>query len=355
VEESDGKGAGELAALAGELGLLPLALTQAGAYIARTPGMSVTRYRGLLAGFPARMHAVAAAGDTRDVIARVWSLTGARIAELDPLAPRLLSVLACYGPDRLPADVLYRLPGADELQVAQALGVLASYSMITVSGDAVGVHRLVQAVTLAGLAEDERQEVRDAAAGLLAGALPADPAVLGSWFVYARLLPHARAVLPAGSTAMAQIIDFLDASGDYTTARTLQHDRYRALRDTLGPDHPGTLSAWASLANHTGQAGDAAKARDQYAALLPERERVCGPDHPDTLADRSNLARWTGQAGDAAAARDQFAALLPIIERVLSPGHPDTLDARAYLARWTGEAGDPAKARDQYAALLPDR
>ena len=41
-----------------------------------------------------------------------------------------------------------------------------------------------------------------------------------------------------------------------------------------------------------------------------------GPEHPDTLAARGNLADWTGEAGDAAGARDQFAALLPIVERV---------------------------------------
>ena len=33
----------------------------------------------------------------------------------------------------------------------------------------------------------------------------------------------------------------------------------------------------------------------------------------DTLATRGNLARWTGEAGDVAAARDQFAALLPVM------------------------------------------
>ena len=56
--------------------------------------------------------------------------------------------------------------------------------------------------------------------------------------------------------------------------------------------------------------------------------RVCGPEHPDTLGARRNLAGSTGLAGDAAAARDQFAALLPTYERVLSPEHPDTLRAR---------------------------
>ena len=78
-----------------------------------------------------------------------------------------------------------------------------------------------------------------------------------------------------------------------------------------------------------------------------------GPEHPDTLMARGNLAHLTGQAGDAAVARDQFAALLPVVERVLGPEHPETLIIRVNLARWTGQAGDAAGARDLYAALLP--
>ena len=68
------------------------------------------------------------------------------------------------------------------------------------------------------------------------------------------------------------------------------------------------------------------------------RERVSGPEHPETLTARANLASWTGQAGDPAAARDQYAALLPALERVLGPEHPNTLTARSNLARWTGQA-----------------
>ena len=85
-----------------------------------------------------------------------------------------------------------------------------------------------------------------------------------------------------------------------------------------------------------------AGARDQYAALLPIRERVQGAEHPDTLTTRANLASWTGRAGDAAGARDQYAALLPVSERVLGAEHPATLTIRANLAYWTGQAGDTA-------------
>jgi hypothetical protein len=113
----------------------------------------------------------------------------------------------------------------------------------------------------------------------------------------------------------------------------------------LGPEHPDTLAARDSLAHWTGQAGDAAGARDQYAALLPIRERVLGAEHPSALTDRASLARWTGEAGDAAGARDQYAALLPIRERVLGAEHPSTLTTRDSLASWTEEAEKPPRPR----------
>jgi len=103
--------------------------------------------------------------------------------------------------------------------------------------------------------------------------------------------------------------------------------------------------------------------RDQFAALVPVRERVSGAEDRDTLAARYHLARWTGEAGDAAGARDQLAGLLPVFERVAGAGDPggpgagrelrDALTVRRELARWTGEAGDAAGARDQLAELLP--
>ena len=113
----------------------------------------------------------------------------------------------------------------------------------------------------------------------------------------------------------------------------------RCASGSWAPSTPTPSTARGNLARWTGEAGDAAGARDQYAALLPVRERVLGAEHPDTLAARANLAYWTGRAGDAAAARDQFAALLPVRERVLGAEHPDTLTARANLAHWAALSG----------------
>jgi hypothetical protein len=56
------------------------------------------------------------------------------------------------------------------------------------------------------------------------------------------------------------------------------------------------------------------------------------------LATRNELARWIGRTGDAAGARDKYAALLPMRERVLGPEHQHIVATRDNLAYWTRQA-----------------
>src|SRR5262249_25646600 len=127
-------------ALAADLGYLPLALDQAGAYVSehRT---TLAGYRQLLAADPGRALTTAREGPAAArAVARVWSLTRTAIDGRNRLAGRLLDILAWLGPDLLPRDVLDPT-AADPAQVADALALLASYSMITLTSGTVSVHR----------------------------------------------------------------------------------------------------------------------------------------------------------------------------------------------------------------------
>ncbi|MEU8148954.1 tetratricopeptide repeat protein [Nonomuraea sp. NPDC048901] len=365
VGPSDSANVSKLEELAEQLGDLPLALTQAGAYINRTPRTTVAKYLRLLKEAPGRMHAATpVGGDSERVVAKVLALSHDRIQSVNPLAIQVLNLLACMGPDNMPCSILNAIPGADEPAVDEALALLASYSLITSTTkpgdgilgseeDLVSVHRLIQAVTLARLEPERRDSISAGAAALISAALPEDPRRPEAWPVCRALLPHARAVLAPTSPTLWAIALSLGHSGDYRTARDLFLEIHNRVNSSLGADHPDTLATRHEHALWMGEAGDPAAARDQLADLLPIRERILGADHPDTLDTRHNLARWTGRAGDAAAARDQFTDLLPIRERVLGIDHPDTLDTRHDVARWTGEAGDAAAARDQLANLIP--
>jgi hypothetical protein len=89
--------------------------------------------------------------------------------------------------------------------------------------------------------------------------------------------------------------------------------------------------------------------------LLPVRQRVSGPNDPATLTAQASLARWTGEAGDPERALALYTKLLPLSEQILGTEHADTMATRDGIAKWTGECGDPAKARDLYSELLPAR
>jgi len=357
--------------LAGELGGLPLALEQAGAYM-QASGRSIAGYLGL---FRARRAELLGRGDPAGYDKRVtttWALALTGLGGAGPAAG-LLRLVACCAAEDIPLHLLLS-PGlaaedfdgvvgpllvpllVDDLARDEAVAGLRRFSLISAPrGGLVSVHRLVQAITLDQLPAEEAQAWRRAAAAVIEASLPGDPQDPGCWPVFAALLPHAQAALDPGSNGMYKLAQYLGASGSYAAALAVQRQVLHAREETLGAEHPDTLTARANLASWAGEAGDAAGARDQFTALLPVRERVMGAEHPHTLTTRANLARWTGAAGDAAGARDQCAALLPVRERVMGAEHPHTLTDRDYLARWTGEAGDAAGARDQLAALLPVR
>ena len=99
-QEADGA-----AGLCAELGFLPLAIEQAGAYLAQA-GATPREYLGLLARYPAAMYQAAPeGGDAARTIARIWRVTVDRLAD-DPLAGQVLRILAWYAPDAIPRTLL---------------------------------------------------------------------------------------------------------------------------------------------------------------------------------------------------------------------------------------------------------
>ena len=243
----------------------------------------------------------------------------------------------------------------DSVAAKDAIAGLRRYSLISPSADgAVSVHRLVQAITVARMLEELAAAWRQAAAAVIEAALPENPGDPAVWPVMAVLLPHAQAALAPASYGMDKIVTYLRAIGNYGAALGLQRQILDACQADLGAEDRRTLTARARLATMTGEAGNLAAARDQFADLLPVLERVLGDnEHPAILTAHSNLAHWTAEAGNPAAACDEYAALLPVRERVSGAEYPRTLADRASLARLTGDMGDPAAARDQFAALLP--
>lgn len=327
--------------LAQELGGLPLALAQAGAFV-RTNALSLAGYLRLYRSRRTELHEQGRLPDYPHTVTTTWQMA---IDRLSASARALLNVLCFYAPDAIPVHVLLTphnpaeitLPNPvepplrvlldDELARHRAVGDLLAYGLITqipATTMTVSMHRLIQAVTRDHLSnQDTDTEWVRAACALLTVAFPTKPANVSA-----------------------------SAARDY-----LARDQFAELlsvqQRVLGTEHPDTLTTHGGLAYWTGQAGGTVKARDLYNQLLPLQQLVLGPEHPDTLTTHYHLARWTGQAGDSVRARDLLAELLSVQQRVLGSEHHDTLTTRHGVAYWTGQTGDTARAHVLFAELLP--
>ena len=333
----DPAGRDAAAAIAAELGFLPLALDQAAAYITQTR-ITPAAYLRRLREHPAAMYA-AGAGPGQQVIARVWDITIEAIAARHQAAIGLLDILACYAPDNIPRVILGGSDDPDRLAVDEALGVLASYSMITLASETVSMHRLVQAVLLARLPADH-----DAAFGegpplataldWLDQAVPDNPdGNLAGWPLLRALLPHAEnlaTLYPAADRPVMlawvqnELGLFRQSQGEYAQALALRESALAIYESARGPDHPHTAIALNNLATTFSILGQVDKALPLQQRALQITETALGPDHPDTAIRLNNLAVTYRALGQADKALPLQQRALQITETALGPDHPDT-------------------------------
>ena len=285
--QRDLTGATELCA---ELGLLPLAIEQASAYIAQA-GITPRDYLDLLADYPIEMYRATAEGaDAARPIARIWRVTLDRLAD-EPLTGQVLRILAWYAPDAIPRSVLGSPTFAPAL--ISAIGRLAAYSMLTASPTAVTVHRLVQAVARTPDPDDPHRDYRSVdaaraqATALLAVAIPADDPA--QWSTWRELLPHIRALASNASSdtdtettaiLFTQAGRFVLGQGQVDQAAAFFHRALTCRERILGDDHRDTLAARNNLALAYLEAGNLTRAIPLLEHTFADQQRV--PDHDDT-------------------------------------------------------------------------
>ncbi|WP_406354058.1 tetratricopeptide repeat protein [Streptomyces sp. NBC_00658] len=356
VEDAD---ADEARALADELGYLPLALEQSGAFIAQT-GITIAEYSAMLHRYPQRATDAAPGGsDPERTVARIWRITLDVLEERDPRAVEILRNAAWYAPTGIPRSLFEPL-AEDPVDLAQLLGLLADYNMITLDRAGVGIHRLVQMVARTPSADDPHRDqarvmaARDRAAELLLDELPDDPRLnVAGWPTWSALLPHVEAILdacdPDEDTAEIDLIlahagEFLEMQGQLSQATDYYIRSLAAAARLFGEDDPSTLSSRSNLALAVWASGDVVRAIPLFERTLEDRVRVSGEDHPGTLALRINLAGAYVAWGDAVRAIPLFERALEDCVRVLGEDHPDTLASWSNLARAYEASGDVVRA-----------
>ncbi|MFD3835142.1 FxSxx-COOH system tetratricopeptide repeat protein [Streptomyces sp. NPDC058642] len=351
--------------LAADLGCLPLALEQAGAYAYRT-GTDLNTYRQSLG-------LVLDEGDDVDdperTIARIWDHTLTAINARKPLAVTLLHTMAWLAPDDIPRSLLAPL-APSPIALGNALGELHAYNMIafTENRQGITVHRLVQTVLRThksiepGTFLPGRQEAEQA---VWQATQVEDDTRAGQTRQWELLLPHILAVAystPPHSPASAEAFEVYRATARYLysegrdahtiplrTAALAQCER------VLGSADPAALQCRNDLAGAFRAAGDLERAILLFEIAVGQSEHVVGDSHPTTLAIRNNLAATYQAAGDLGRAIWLYEATLAQREEALGNTHPDTLISRNNLASAYRDAGELGRAIPLLEATLTHR
>jgi tetratricopeptide (TPR) repeat protein len=280
-------------------------------------------------------------------------MTLTKVAEASPLAIKILAVLSCLAPGDLPRDVLHHL-GEDRPRVDHALGVLASYSMITLTGTTVAVHRLVQSVVAAQQRDESalRAAMRALVETRPAGDASARP---DTWPRWAALSPHINALAAAcpddvGGADLAALLGenalFDQAQGRYRAKFDAEARALRIEESVFGPGHPIVAIRLNNLSNTVVSLGFPSEAEPLQRRALAITERAAGPDHPDVAIRLNNLALTLMHLGRAAEAEPLQRRALAISEKVLGPGHPTVAIRLGNLAGSLNALGRAAEAEE---------
>jgi tetratricopeptide (TPR) repeat protein len=360
ANSQDEAGAGRLAR---ELGCLPLALDQAGAY-AKATLISFDDYARQVEAL------IDKGGSNPDYPASAavtFALAIDEAVRTAPVAEAVLGLFAWFAPEGIPLLLLDDniAPGAAR---AEALAALINVSLVTPApeggaGPGVMVHRLVQAVMRNRLAAKGADAAsREQAVVCIAEALPKgtfrNPEL---WQRCRALLPHLRTMLvrvdPAyATTTFADVLSsadvFLQGSGDAAGAIIFSRRSLDVYKHVLGAEHPYALTSMNNLASCMEALGNAAGALPLLHKALESSERVFGAEHPQTLGSVIHLAYCMKLLGDATGAVPLLRKAIESSERVLGAEHPQTLAGVTNLATCQLALGDAAGALPLYQMAL---
>lgn len=314
----------ELAAarnIAADLGYLPLALSQAHAYMAET-GKSLGGYlRLFLSSRSADFAANSPSHEYPASYATTWGISINAATAACPAARPLLELLAFLAPEPLPIEVLGANPTVlsehlrSEHARDDAVAALRRYSLVSIEAGAITIHRLVQTVARDGLDELTTRALVHMAARLVQCALPDAPWEHTHWPAYQVITPHAIAVIDA-----AELIDtdpsirifianrvglYLKARGLFSSADELYRRALSTAEVHPGPqssDLRGTLNIFGNLCRARGRY---AEAEQHLRRALKIAEEASPPDWKSIPTLLSNLVQvytsWGGRIKDAEA------------------------------------------------------
>ncbi len=400
--------------IARELGYLPLALDQAGAYMEESQ-LNLKSYLNLY-----RRERAALLEQRRGVIqdhpesvVTSLSISFKAVEQINPTATDLLHLCAFLHSDAIPEEFItsgasrigsHLQAAADPLRFNEAINILRNYSLIKrdVTRNTLNIHRLVQVVLMHVLDSNTYLLWAERTVRTMSEVFPEADAAM--WPRCERCLPHAlsciqlierdnmefpeaarllmrvgwylkeraqyreaepivqRALvintqqLEPNNVDTAQTLNVLagiyDAQGRYAEAEPLYIRGLTIYEHLLGPEHPYTVRNLNNLASLYTVQGRYTDAEPLYQRALAICSQTLGLEHPDTAGSLNNLAYCYEDQGKYTEAETLMQQALAIYERLSGPDHPDTAASLNNLAELYCQQGKYTEAEPLYLRAL---
>ncbi|MFE5887712.1 FxSxx-COOH system tetratricopeptide repeat protein [Streptomyces sp. NPDC056462] len=347
--------------VAAAVGDLPLALDQAGAWLAET-GTPVDTYLTELEHQAERVLSLSQPANYPEPVGATWNVSIDRLKERSPAAVRLLQLCAFFAAEPISMELLYGdemtsvLAELDpSLQERMVLGrvirEIGRFALAKVdrATESIQVHRLVQAVIRSQLTPREQEDAQHVVHRILAGARPSGEEPIDdpkNQPIFAAIWPHLEA--SEASTC------------DEPKTRQLLIDRVRYLwkRGDLNAAlsfADGLRQLWErQLTVSRGRIADLEKRQPAEQAPVPQPAGLRDPRAPRTLAEerryvtelqtqllhlRFHIANVLRSLGKYVEAEELGSDTLARQRALLTPGHPHILMTASGLATDLGSIG----------------
>jgi tetratricopeptide (TPR) repeat protein len=336
-----------------ELGGLPLALDQAGAYIEETS----CGFQGYLALYRKEHKDLlkTRGGQVADHPASVTQtvqMAFKKIEKSNPSAADLLRLCAFLAPEAIPELIIERGEAAftgplkqlarKPLKLNAAIADVQKYSLISRNAVAktLEMHRLVQVVLKDLMTKNVEQAWATRAVRVMDLVFPRPQTE--SWEVCGQLLPHTQEctmLIDRWHIEMQESQHLLDVVGEYLVSRALYREAQKyygkalsSSRTIFGKEHPNTASSLGRLATVYQAQGKYAQAVDLLEQALAIQRKVLGEEHPSMASSLGNLAVVYWAQGKYGQAVDLYEQVLAIERKVLGEEHPNMARSLCNLA-----------------------
>ena len=345
-----------------EVGGLPLALDQAGAYLEET-GCGLQDYLTLLRQRLKELTERRGGLDSDHLSVAATFLTSfEKLARQNQAAAELLKATAFLPPDAIPEEIFTEgaakfgpiLQGAasDSLKWNDAISAAFRFSLLerVPAKKQLAVHRMVQAVARSRMSAEERAQWAEQVVCAVNAAFP--NVEFAVWDKCERLLPSAQlcAVLvheyglssPEAARLLNQAGYYLNERARHTEAEPLMRRALAISEKSLGPEHPTVAIHLNNLAQLLLATNRLREAEPLMRRVLDIDERSYGPEHLDVAIDLNNLAQLLQATNRLAEAEPLMRRALAIDEKALGPDHPKVairLNNLAVLLKATNRLG----------------